>query len=244
MKKIKIFDLDDTLIKPIYFYEFINIENGQIQTENEDIKNYIKKIKNIFYLLFAKELCFEKNNDFIIILDCRNKKPLGGEFLDFIQDLSLEKLKEVGLKFSIKKDLLRALEEKNQVLNLRPQPDYYNNNETIGIKVNNEIFEIYKNCENKMIVTGRGEKMRLAIEQRLKDLKIEFPNYGLHLFPGGSKGIADYKVKVIQDSIINNGWEEVHFFEDRNDWLEKAYIETIEKFPGVKFHKHLVTKIK
>ena len=93
-------------------------------------------------------------------------------------------------------------------------------------------------------VNGRSEKMRQDIEKKLKELGLGVPNYGLHLFSGGNKSISDYKVKVMEDSIIANGWSEIHFFEDKEDWLEKASVEIVNKFPGIKFHKHLVTNIK
>ena len=93
-----------------------------------------------------------------------------------------------------------------------------------------------------MIVTGRNEKMRPEIVQNFKNLKIPMPNFGLYLFTGGNVGISAYKIKVIEDSIINNQWDEVHFFEDRKDWLDNAESEILKKFPYIVFKKHLIVK--
>jgi hypothetical protein len=243
-KIIKIFDLDDTLLKSILLSDLVNVENGEIKTSNENIKEYTKKLKGIFSSLFFKEICFEKSNDFIVILDCATKQPLRSEYIDFIQDLDSQKLSKAGLKNSTKKDLLRTIDEEKGVLVLKPFPGFYDAKETIGTIINPEIIPIYKSAKNKMILTGRNEKMRQDIEGKLVELGIGVPNFGLHLYQGGSNGISAYKVKVIEDTIIANGWEEIHFFEDRADWLDKAEKEITEKFPKIKFHKHLVTNIK
>ncbi len=95
-----------------------------------------------------------------------------------------------------------------------------------------------------MILTGRNEKMRQDIVNRFRELNIPLPNYGLHLFPGGNQGISIYKSKVIEDSIEKNDWEEIHYFEDREDWLNQAATTISEKFPNVKFHKHHIMDIK
>jgi hypothetical protein len=243
-KTLYVFDMDDTLLETPRLSDVVNVENGEIKTGNENIREYIKKLKGIFSSLFFKEICFGKSNDFIVILNCATNKPLGSEYIDSIQDLDSQKLSKAGLKNSTKKDLLRTIEEKNGVLVLKPFPGFYDAKETIGTIINPEIIPIYKSAKNKMIITGRNEKMRQDIEGRLTELGIGVPNFGLHLFQGGSNGISAYKVKVIEDTIIANGWEEIHFFEDRADWLDKAEKEITEKFPEIKFHKHLVTNIK
>jgi hypothetical protein len=243
-KTLYVFDMDDTLLETPRVSDFVDVENGEIKTSDENIKEHIKKIKGIFSSLFFKELCFEKSNDFVVILDCGTKKPFGTEQLDYIQDLTPEQLQQAGLKNSTKKDLLRAIGEEKGVLVLKPFPGFYDAKETIGTIINSDVIPIYKAAKNKMILTGRGEKMRQDIEEKLNEIGLGIPNFGLHLFPGGRYGIAEYKVKVIEDSITANGWEEVHFFEDRQDWLEKAATEVVQKFPNVKFHKHLVTNIK
>jgi hypothetical protein len=239
-KTLYVFDMDDTLIETVKLSDIVNVENYKIKTEDENIKEYIKKIKGIFYSLFSKELCFEKKDDSIIILDCGTKKAIGVEYLDLIQDITSEQLQQVSLKDSTKKYLLRVIEEKNGFLVLKPFPGFYDTKETLGNKINQKIVSIYESVENKMILTGRNERMRQDVEEKLKVLKISKPNFGLYLFPGGCNTIVNYKIKTIEDSILDNGWKEIHFFEDKEEWLEKAFIEITDKFSEIKFHKHLV----
>jgi hypothetical protein len=123
---------------------------------------------------------------------------------------------------------------------LKPFPGFYDTKETLGNKINQKIVSIYESVENKMILTGRNERMRQDVEEKLKVLKISKPNFGLYLFPGGCNTIVNYKIKTIEDSILDNGWKEIHFFEDKEEWLEKAFIEITDKFSEIKFHKHLV----
>ncbi len=82
------------------------------------------------------------------------------------------------------------------------------------------------------------------IIQNFLDNGIDLPNFGLYLFKGGRKGISDFKVETIINTIKENNWEEIHFFEDRQDWLNKAEQEVVNFSPKIKFHKHLVVSDK
>ena len=66
-------------------------------------------------------------------------------------------------------------------------------------------------------------------------------NYGLFCFPGGKFSIQEYKVKTILDAIIEDGWSEVHFYEDKKDWLYAAKEAVNNAFPEVVFYPHLIT---
>jgi len=235
-----VFDMDGTLLKVPGVADFVDIENNDIKTDDENIKGYVEKIKGAFSSLFFKEICFKKVGEFIVILDCRSKKALEPKYLNLIQEASPEQFKQAGLKNSIKKDLLRAIVEKDGVVIFESFPGFYDKKETIGGEINKDIISVYKLAKNKMILTGRKEEMRQDIEKKLVDIGIGIPSFGLHLFPGGSKSIVDYKIGTILDSITENNWSEVHFFEDRKDWLDKTAVEVIEKFPEIKFHKHLI----
>jgi hypothetical protein len=95
-----------------------------------------------------------------------------------------------------------------------------------------------------MIVTGRDEELRSFIVDVFKELNLELPNYGLILYQKGSQSIKDYKTEIILKTIELNNWDEVHFYEDRADWLYHAEGAVKEKFPNVKFISHLITNIK
>ena len=73
-----------------------------------------------------------------------------------------------------------------------------------------------------MILTGRDEQLRSQIEENLRELGVEYPNYGLKLFKQGRDSIKQFKTDTILKSISENNWKEVHFYEDRQDWLNFA----------------------
>lgn len=245
-KTLHVFDMDSTLIETPKMHDIVDVdENGQIKTDNENIKRFIEEgLKGYFLSLFFKEICFKKSDGLIIILDCETKAPLGTKQLDFIQDLTPKQVQDAGLKWAVKKTLLKSIGEKNGILYLEPFPGFYNEKETLGTMINPKIIPVYNAAKNKMILTGRNEKMREDVEENLKNLSIEIPNFGLHLYSAGKLSIPEYKEKVIQDSILENGWEEIHFYEDKQDWLEKVAAEVTEKFPEIKFHKHHITNMK
>lgn len=194
--------------------------------------------------MFYKEICFKKSGDFVVVFDKSSKKLLGSEYINYIQDLVPEKLSQMGVKNSVKKDMLRSIEEKDGMLVLQPFPGFYDAESTIGKEVNPEVFSVYKSAKNKMVLTGRRENIRQYIKNVFAELGVEMPNCGLNLFPGGNKSILEYKTKVIEDAILGNGWKEVHFFEDNSKWLDKVAAEIKSKFPDVEFKKHLITNIK
>jgi hypothetical protein len=243
-KTLYAFDMDDTLLETPKLSSIVDVEGGEVITSNENIKEYVKKIKGIFLSLFFKEICFEKSNDFIVIVDCKTKNRFGSEYVDFIHDLTPEQLKNAGLKNSTKKDLIRTIGEENDVLILKPFPGFYDDEQTLGTLLNPEVFSVYKQAKNKMIVTGRKESLHQNVESNLLNLGVEIPNFGLHLFPGGQQSIVQYKTKVLINSTIANGWDEIHFFEDRVDWLDIVEKGVLQEFPSIKFYKHLVTTMK
>lgn len=50
----------------------------------------------------------------------------------------------------------------------------------------------------------------------------------------------DYKKEVILNTIEENMWSEVHFYEDKESWLYSAQAAVNERFPEVKFFPHLI----
>ncbi len=243
-KQIRIFDLDDTLLGTPNFADFVDTDEKNTVDISGNFSPYIKKIKNYIYIIFSKEIYFVKQGDFIVVYDTKTNTPLGEEFYSFIQDLTLDQIESFNLKKSALKELLRAFKMHNGHLVLSSFPGFHSDPQTIGKYINNEVIDDYKTTMNKMILTGRDENLRKEIEQRLQDLGIEKPNYGLMLFPGGSVGIQQFKINTILDSIRKENWEEVHFYEDRKDWLDAAKNAVESTFPDVKFVPHYITNIK
>ena len=67
--------------------------------------------------------------------------------------------------------------------------------------------------------------------------------HGFHMYQGGMP-IKDFKTKVILDGIEENGWDEIHFYEDRQDWLHHAEGAVKEKYPNINFITHFLSDVK
>lgn len=228
MKKIYIFDLDDVLIKVLPFSAFLTADSNGIIDTSKEYSDYFKKIKSLFWDKASKNVLFKKSGDFVVIIDADTKRPINPDILQYVSDKKNE----------------RNFEVKNDLLLLRSFPGFHSDPNTLGKEVNNYVFKDYSSAENKMILTGRDEELRPFVEKSLKEMGIEYPNYGLYMFPGGSKSIKDVKTEVILNTIQEHGWDEVHFYEDRKDWLYHAEGSVKSKFPNVKFVPHLITNVK
>lgn len=56
-----------------------------------------------------------------------------------------------------------------------------------------EISDIYKSVEDKCIVTSRPESMRSKIVEKLKELGLEIPKWGIHMKPDNLKNAGEWK---------------------------------------------------
>lgn len=238
---LHVFDLDDTLlITPTFSALLPKDENGIIKIEGE-FSEFFLKIKSFFFVVFSKEVYFASSGDYVVVFDAQSKKPLSADYMGYIQDLDPTSMSSYGLKSSIVKDVLRALEVYDGHLVFRSIPKFHEDPKTIGKIVNDDVFKAYKLADNKMILTGRNKALKPELETRLQELGLELPNYGLHCFPGGAVSIQNYKIQTILDSIKTHGWSEIHFYEDRKDWLESARKAVEEVYPQVVFYPHLIT---
>lgn len=238
---LHVFDLDDTLlITPTFSAMLPQDENGVIEIEGK-FSEFFLKIKSFFFVIFSKEVYFAATGDFVAVFDANTKKPLSADYMAYIQDLDPLTMSTYGLKPSIIKDVLRALEVQHGALVFRSIPEFHENPETVGKIVNDEVYKSYKSAINKMIVTGRKIVLKPVLEKRLQELGLELPNFGLYCFPGGAVSIQNYKINTILDSIKINGWSEIHFYEDRKDWLVAAQKAVEEVYPQVIFYPHLIT---
>jgi hypothetical protein len=119
---------------------------------------------------------------------------------------------------------------------------FYADPDTLGYAVNNSIFEKYRKAGHKMILTGRGERMREHILKMLHFLNMSEPNEGLMLWPGSPK-IMEWKAETIVKEAATGKWDVIHFYEDRADWLGFAKDEMERSYPSIKFVTHHITTI-
>lgn len=228
MKTIHIFDMDDTLFETPRFTDFVGVSGNGLIDDTKYFPDYFKKIRAAFLDKMSKEVYFVKQGDFVLPINKANDKPFAGDFIEYFEDKKYKRIFEVH----------------NDVIIIKSFPGFHSNPDTLGTIMNSDVIKDYKKVNNKMIVTGRDENLRQNILNIFKELNLELPNFGLILYQKGNQSIKDFKTQIILDSIEANGWEEVHFYEDRPDWLYHAEGAVKEKYPMVKFIPHLITNIK
>lgn len=245
MLEIHIFDFDGTLTKAPSLADFLETnEEGKVDINRSEFSKNFNELKNFFYLIFSKEIKFIKDEEEnIIIYDSSRNSPLGSEYIEFIDELDRNEVKAQGFKRSFSRDVIKKLEGQNGKLKLKKFSDFYNHPETIGDTVGKEqqeAFEVYKKAKNKMIVTGRDKKLEEEIKNALDNIGLPMPNYGLFLYDGSYSGIPNFKKQIVEDTIQENDWEKVHFYEDRKKWLDEVSDHINNKFPKVTFISHLI----
>lgn len=228
MKAISIFDLDDSLTETETFSAFVGAEHGEKIDTDAYYSAYFKSAKSMFWDKLSKDVYFKRLGDFVVPINKANDKVFSADALEYFN----------GDK---RKDKFFAV--KNDTVTLKPFQGFHADPNTIGKVINEPIYKDYLSAENKMILTGRDEKLRPNIEANLRELGIVFPNSGLKMY-SGNMGIKNWKAEVILKTIHENGWEKVSFYEDRQDWLHYAEGCVKEKYPNVQFVAHYVSNIK
>lgn len=228
MKTIHIFDMDDTLFETPRFTDFVGVSgNGPID-DTKYFPDYFKKIKAAFLDKMSKDVYFVRQGDFVMPINKSNEKPFSSDFIEYFSENKFKRMFDVH----------------NGIIVVKSFPGFHSSPETLGNIMNSDVITQYKKAPNKMIVTGRDEELRPYIIEIFRSINLELPNYGLVLYQKGRQSIKDFKTQIILDTIEANDWQEVHFYEDRSDWLYHAEGAVKEKYPDVKFIPHLITNIK
>jgi len=227
---IHIFDMDDTILEtPTFAYMATADKEGNIDMSAE-FKEYFMKVKSAFWDLLSKDVYFKRSGDFIVPINKDTEKPFSDNIIDYFDKTT---------KFR------KMLLSKNSVAVLNSFPGFHKDPDTLGTIVNDSVFVDYESAKNKMIITGRDEELREKILKLFKFLDIDYPNYGLFLYrQKGNMNIEQFKIQTILLSIREQGWETVHFYEDRLDWLQAAKNAVNQIYPSVNFVSHFVTNIK
>lgn len=98
-----------------------------------------------------------------------------------------------------------------------------------------EISDLYKSVENKCIVTAREESLRNKITNKLLDLGLELPKYGLHMAPIGTKNAGHWKGERIVEIITETGFQKAIFYDDNIKYIKRATKVIKEKLPNLDF---------
>jgi hypothetical protein len=176
-----------------------------------------------------KEVTFAKDGEHIAVINTKNKSKFDGmQLADMIS-------KDINFK--------KYLELSDDIVIVKAPAGFYTDPDTLGYAVNNSIFEKYRKAKHKMILTGRGERLREYILKMLHFLNMPEPNEGLMLWPGGKLKIMEWKADVILKVASTGKWDTIHFYEDRADWLGFAKEEMDRSYPKIKFITHHITTI-
>lgn len=247
MKEIHVFDMDDTLLTTPTFADMIRNDRHQ------HVEDFLSHVKNAFMLFMSKSIDFKVSGDFIVMIG-NDGKPVPSSYLDIFEDKIEQSehqipkpetfAKQVGIKRSSLRDILKCLKAKDRHIVVSEIRGFHADANTIGKGINHAIVDIYNSAQNKMILTGRKEALKPTIIEKLQELGLHLPNQGLYCYPeNATSGIQDFKMRTILDSIEKNGWESVHFYEDKAEWLNAAANIVHSKYPSVLFTKHHVTNV-
>lgn len=261
-KTIRIFDMDDTLLVTPNVTDFIDTDsNGKVVSDSEfeektlgdNNHRFFRKVKAIFLRVFSREIYLKVSGDFVVVYDHSNEKPLPTYFMTHIEELfskitngkpaDIKKLYDVE-KHELK-DMTNWFDVKDGVLILKEPRGFHSHQETIGMVANEPVLDIYHSVPNKMILTGRDFSLYSDIVRKLMYMGIEFPNFGLYCFDGRyHKNIKAFKGGVVNQSISTHGWETVHMYEDKPNWLEHIRLAVSQEHPEVEFVGHHIRNIK
>lgn len=122
----------------------------------------------------------------------------------------------------------------NRIYLLSPEI-YSRTNISLPIGKNDDIYEKYKEVENKCIITARSINMKGKISNRLLELNIELPKYGIHMAPVGVKDAGTWKGEKILEIVNKFNFTKVKFYDDNSKYLKKARKVINTKMPDLDF---------
>lgn len=98
------------------------------------------------------------------------------------------------------------------------------------------LADFYNSIENKCIVTARPEQIRYKIEKVMKELGIEFPKYGLHMYPYKNHyNAGGWKGEKIVELVEKTGFNKVIFYDDNIKYLKGATKVIKSKLPNLDY---------
>ena len=99
-----------------------------------------------------------------------------------------------------------------------------------------DLVDFYNSVENKCIVTARSEIVRDKIIDVMKELGIEYPKYGLHMYPYSNYNRAGaWKGTKIVELAQKTAFKKVIFYDDNIKYLKSASKVIKEKLPELDF---------
>ena len=101
-----------------------------------------------------------------------------------------------------------------------------------------ELSELYKQVQNKSIVTGRMVDLREKVIESLGKFGLSLPNYGLFCYPSKddrTDRVAEWKAKTIVKILKDTGFRKAKFYDDKPKWVKRVVLEVKKELPDVEF---------
>jgi hypothetical protein len=101
-----------------------------------------------------------------------------------------------------------------------------------------ELSELYKQVQNKAIVTGRMVDLREKVIESLEKFGLEFPNHDLFCYPSKddrTDRVAEWKAKTIVKLLKKTGFLRAKFYDDKPKWVKRVVLEVKKELPEVEF---------
>lgn len=101
-----------------------------------------------------------------------------------------------------------------------------------------ELSELYKQVQNKAIVTGRMVDLREKVIESLEKFGLELPNHGLFCYPSKddkTERVAEWKAKTIVQLLKDTGFKKAKFYDDKPKWVKRVFLEVKKELPNVEF---------
>lgn len=122
---------------------------------------------------------------------------------------------------------------KNDRLYLITPNEFHTSEISLPAKKIQKIVDIYNSIEDKCIVTARSEQIRNEIINRIKELGMEMPKYGVHMAPENSRNLGTWKGNKIVEILKNTGFKSATFYDDNAKYIRKASEVVQAKMPEI-----------
>ena len=101
-----------------------------------------------------------------------------------------------------------------------------------------ELSELYKQVQNKAIVTGRMVDLKEKVIESLEKFGLELPNHGLFCYPSKddrTDRVAEWKAKTIVKLLKDTGFQKAKFYDDKPKWVKRVVLEVRKELPEIDF---------
>jgi hypothetical protein len=103
------------------------------------------------------------------------------------------------------------------------QPDEFGLSDMSLPTTTTDLKSFYNSIENKCIVTARPIQMREKVEKSLGELGLDYPKYGVHMYPFVNHYKAGtWKGNKIVELIEKTGFKKVIFYDDNQKYIKAA----------------------